>query len=573
MDLMNSPTIWAFGSIVRPPRLIRWPSRNRSASSSLMAVCFSSSTGAVCLSLITRSPSRLRRGGGGACLEPGPQPFAKLGHDVRRGRLWRARREGRLRIILDAELDALRHLVSGDSRGQSQGHVDARRDPRRGDDLALHDHPLQRGARAQLAERVEGRPVRGRLQPLEKAGGAEQERAGAGRGRPLAGRVRLADPVQQGIGSHERARAEAARHHDDLRMRHGGEGLVSHQRDLLRVGAVRAGRDSDEAHPGAGEAREHLVGTNGVQSGEAVEERDGDVHGVSLASSREAACRACREPAVAAMPLIRRIPPRSRLCTRHHHPAGRLWHHEPVRAGRGREVRSGLEEEGGGGGGGIMTGEIQSAGARVEWLKMDAADPDGAQALVWRALDAFGQIDVMVNNAGYAEVAPLEEITLESWNRVLAVTLTGTFLGMKYCLPVMRRQGNGAIVNTASISGTAGDYGLSSYNAAKAGVINLTGSAAIENAKYGIRVNCVCPGTIETRAPQLLGGDRADEIRREQAAANPVARMGQADEIANAIFFLASDESSFITGAAITADGGLTAHTGLPPFRRLADSA
>jgi meso-butanediol dehydrogenase/(S,S)-butanediol dehydrogenase/diacetyl reductase len=179
----------------------------------------------------------------------------------------------------------------------------------------------------------------------------------------------------------------------------------------------------------------------------------------------------------------------------------------------------------------------------------------------------------MINNAGYAEVAPLEEITLESWNRVLAVTLTGTFLGMKYCLPVMRRQGGGAIVNTASISGTAGDYGLSSYNAAKAGVINLTRSAAIENAKYGIRVNCVCPGTIDTRAPQLLGGDRADEIRREQAAANPVARMGQADEIANAIFFLASDESSFITGAAITADGGLTAHTGLPPFRRLTDSA
>src|SRR5439155_930490 len=121
--------------------------------------------------------------------------------------------------------------------------------------------------------------------------------------------------------------------------------------------------------------------------------------------------------------------------------------------------------------------------------------------------------------------------------------LTGTFLGMKYCLPVMRRQGSGAIVNTASISGTAGDYGLSSYNAAKAGVINLTRSAAIENAKFGIRVNCVCPGTIDTRAPQLLGGDRADEIRRRQAAANPVARMGQADEIANAIFFLGSDES------------------------------
>lgn len=220
-----------------------------------------------------------------------------------------------------------------------------------------------------------------------------------------------------------------------------------------------------------------------------------------------------------------------------------------------------------------VAAEIASRGGRAEWLKMDAADPEGVQAAVRRALDAYGRLDVMVNNAGHAEVAPLDEIPLESWNRVLAVTLTGTFLGMKYCLPVMRRQGGGAIVNTASISGTAGDDGLSSYNAAKAGVINLTRSAAIENARYGIRVNCVCPGTIDTRAPLLLGGDRADEIRRAQAEATPMARMGEADEIASAILFLASDEASFITGAAIVADGGLTAHTGLPAFRRRADGA
>jgi meso-butanediol dehydrogenase/(S,S)-butanediol dehydrogenase/diacetyl reductase len=212
--------------------------------------------------------------------------------------------------------------------------------------------------------------------------------------------------------------------------------------------------------------------------------------------------------------------------------------------------------------------EIVERGARAEWLKMDAADPAGVQAVVGRALEAYGRLDVMVNNAGHAEIAPLDEITLESWNRVIGVTLTGTFLGMKYCLPLMRRQGGGAIVNTASISGTAGDYGLASYNAAKAGVINLTRSAAIENARHGVRVNCVCPGTIDTRAPQLLGGDRADEIRREQAAVNPIARIGRAEEIASAILFLASDDASFITGAAITADGGLTAHTGLPPFRR-----
>lgn len=211
--------------------------------------------------------------------------------------------------------------------------------------------------------------------------------------------------------------------------------------------------------------------------------------------------------------------------------------------------------------------EIADGGHRIEWLKVDAADPDGAQATIQRALDAYGRLDVMVNNAGLAEVAPLDEITLEGWNRVIAVTLTSAFLGMKYCLPVMRRQGGGVIVNTASISGTAGDYGLSSYNAAKAGVINLTRSAAIENARHNIRVNCVCPGTIDTRAPVLLGGDRADEIRRVQAEANPIGRMGEAEEIASAVLFLASREASFITGTALVADGGLTAHTGLPRFR------
>src|SRR6185503_8334450 len=97
-------------------------------------------------------------------------------------------------------------------------------------------------------------------------------------------------------------------------------------------------------------------------------------------------------------------------------------------------------------------------------------------------------------------------------------------LGMKHCLPIMRAQGKGVIVNTASISGTAADYGLSSYNAAKAGVINLTRSAAIENARHNIRVNCVCPGFIDTRATQILGRDRADELRRVYAAAD---RMGR----------------------------------------------
>jgi meso-butanediol dehydrogenase/(S,S)-butanediol dehydrogenase/diacetyl reductase len=209
---------------------------------------------------------------------------------------------------------------------------------------------------------------------------------------------------------------------------------------------------------------------------------------------------------------------------------------------------------------------ITAGGGQAVSIKMDVADPAGTQATIRLAVDTFGRLDILFNNAGLAEVAPLDEISLESWNRVIAVTLTGTFLGMKYALPVMRRQGSGVIVNTASISGTGGDYGLSSYNAAKAGVINLTRAAALENARFSIRVNCVCPGAINTRAAQILGGARADEVRRVQAAAHPVGRIGEPEEIASTVRFLVSDEASFITGATIVVDGGLTAHTGLPPF-------
>lgn len=216
-----------------------------------------------------------------------------------------------------------------------------------------------------------------------------------------------------------------------------------------------------------------------------------------------------------------------------------------------------------------VTKGIVANGGNAVCLKMDAADPDGVQAAIRLALDTYGRLDVMFNNAGAADVASLEDTTIESWNRVMAVTLTSTFLGMKYCLPIMRAQGKGAIINTASVSGTAGDYGLSSYNAAKAGVINLTRSAAIENAQYNIRVNCVCPGAINTRAAQILGPGREDEFRRLQATVHPLGRMGEPEEIANTVLFLASDEASFMTGEAIVVDGGVSAHTGFPSFLTL----
>jgi meso-butanediol dehydrogenase/(S,S)-butanediol dehydrogenase/diacetyl reductase len=213
-----------------------------------------------------------------------------------------------------------------------------------------------------------------------------------------------------------------------------------------------------------------------------------------------------------------------------------------------------------------VTEEIKSAGGRAVFIKMDAADPEAIQATIKLAIDSYGRLDVMFNNAGMAEVALVHDTTLESWNRVMAVTLTSTFLGIKYSVPIMRKQGGGAIINTASISGMHGDYGMASYNAAKAGVINLTRAAALENAKHKIRINCVCPGGINTRVAQVLGGDRAEEFRRTMGAIHPVGRMGEPEEIANTVTFLASDEATFITGAKIVVDGGVSAHTGMPPF-------
>ena len=226
--------------------------------------------------------------------------------------------------------------------------------------------------------------------------------------------------------------------------------------------------------------------------------------------------------------------------------------------------------------------EISAAGGRAVACETDVANPGAVEAMVARAVDAFGRLDVLHNNATLLEAGPIDKISVEGWNRTLAVNLTAPFLGIRAAIPIMRRQGGGAIVSTASISGLAGDYGLAAYNAAKAGVINLTRTAAIELARHRIRVNCVCPGGIATPLLGSLLGDNApvphwlhragaggdQESRRRYRErleqAHPLGRLGTADEIAAAVCFLASDDASFITGAALVADGGLTSHTGIP---------
>lgn len=231
--------------------------------------------------------------------------------------------------------------------------------------------------------------------------------------------------------------------------------------------------------------------------------------------------------------------------------------------------------------------DIQRAGGVAIVVRADVSDPREVEAMTARAVEAFGRLDILHNNATLVEVGQIAHLTFEGWNRTLAVNLTGTFLGMKQALPVMRGHGGGAIVNTASISGLAGDYGLAAYNAAKAGVVNLTRAAAVEFARYRIRVNCICPGAIETPLLGSLLGDndpvphwilaragrsipsaeQRQRFRERLVKAHPLGRLGSPDEIAAVACFLASDDASFITGAAIVADGGVMAWTGIPSPR------
>ena len=162
-------------------------------------------------------------------------------------------------------------------------------------------------------------------------------------------------------------------------------------------------------------------------------------------------------------------------------------------------------------------------------------------------------------------------LPVEDWRRVIAINLDAVFFGCKAAIPIMHAQGGGAIVNTASASGMAGDFGFGAYNAAKAGVINFTRTAAIDHARDGIRVNAVCPGPVDT--PILAGIGEVPDLRADWEDRVPMGRFAQPQEIAEVVAFLASDAASYVTGVSIAVDGGLTAHTGQPNLLRVMGAA
>jgi meso-butanediol dehydrogenase/(S,S)-butanediol dehydrogenase/diacetyl reductase len=213
-------------------------------------------------------------------------------------------------------------------------------------------------------------------------------------------------------------------------------------------------------------------------------------------------------------------------------------------------------------GGEKVAAELGSAGA---FCKTDVRNPSQVEAMVKFTVDRFGRLDVIHNNAFYTTVGAVGEMSIDGWLKTLSVTLSGVFYGMRFALPQMLAQGGGAIVNTASISGLFGDYRIGAYNAAKAGVINLTKTAAIEYARKNIRVNAVCPGMIATPpVVSMLGATRdPDRTNKNAAESHPIGRLGKPEEIAKVVLFLASDDASFMTGSIVVADGGATAHTGL----------
>ena len=229
-----------------------------------------------------------------------------------------------------------------------------------------------------------------------------------------------------------------------------------------------------------------------------------------------------------------------------------------------RVVIADIDDEGGA----RVAAEVSRAGGAAVHQHADVSVLADLEATVALACARFGGLDVIHNNAAATGGGYVSEIDPATWDQSLRVMLTGVFYGMRAAIPALLERGGGSIINTSSVEGFYGEMMAAPYCTAKAGLLTLTRTVAIEYGRKGIRANCICPGAVDT--PLLALMDHfAPRPRAELAAAHAIGRIIRPDEIANVVLFLASDESSAITGAAIVADGGLTSGlqiTGLPPY-------
>jgi NAD(P)-dependent dehydrogenase (short-subunit alcohol dehydrogenase family) len=202
---------------------------------------------------------------------------------------------------------------------------------------------------------------------------------------------------------------------------------------------------------------------------------------------------------------------------------------------------------------------IQHEGGQAVACQVDVANSADVERMVATAVEAFGRLDALFNNAGTIRPGSAVELSEEDWDLVMAVNVKSVFLGAKHAVPVMADGGGGAIVSTASVSGLLGDPGSVVYSASKAAVINLTRSLAVDHARQNIRVNCICPGAIDTPPVSRMLSDPQTRQRSERA--HLLGRIGLPSEIAAAAAWLLSSEASFVTGQALVVDGGLTSQS------------
>ena len=201
--------------------------------------------------------------------------------------------------------------------------------------------------------------------------------------------------------------------------------------------------------------------------------------------------------------------------------------------------------------------EINEASGRAMFMRLDVTSEDDWRRIIQETVDVFGKIDILINNAAIYQRVPIEDTTLEDWNKIMDVNSTGVFLGTKHAIPAMRKSGGGSIINLSSTAGLVGSPRGSAYGASKGSVRLFTKYTAIQHAADGIRANSIHPGPIDTEMiAETLGTEKG---RAESISRVPLGRVGTVEDVAYGAIFLASEESSFMTGAELVIDGGFTA--------------